>query len=108
MTENPCKTCARRHTRTNWFGAKFEVCDCSCGQFFANSGHPLSPCMKDDCIYMDEDGFEIDPDTASYEPYRECEIDEEAVREGGRCSTYITWLYLMGAEANRAKKEAAE
>lgn len=52
-----------------------------CADHPANSGHPLCPCVLLDC--EDEYGE------------RECDTDEIAIIEGGRCHLYILWLNTM-------------
>lgn len=80
-----CQTCEHMKIAHGW-----HVCGCQCGKHFANGAHPLSPCVL-------WDGCEEDPNTGEpIEP--ECQTDEDAIREGGRCWSYLSWLHAMHRE----------
>lgn len=87
MSKIPCDSC--KHIEK--MGGQ-TICDNSCGLFPINSGHPLAPCNN---CYPDfnEDG-EYVGDSYDAELF-ECEVDEFAIREGGRCCAYIRWLRAM-------------
>lgn len=97
-----CFNCPHKKTVRNRFNQPFEVCKNECGEFVTNSGHPLSPCELGNCLWFDEDGHEVDVrdlDSDEVDEYLalipECEVDEIAILEGNRCTTYIAWLSFM-------------
>lgn len=77
-----CKGCEALQRRESRVGAVYFACDCRCGRP-ANSGHPLSPCVR----FCSEDE---EPD---------CETCEEYLLDG-RCYTYCVWLDLMNQIRN--------
>lgn len=87
-----CDVCKHRKDITNKLGQTFELCRNECGRYCTNSGHPLAPCSTCEAIYDDEGA----PLPEGYpEGNHFCEVDEDAIREGHRCSDYCTWLYFM-------------
>ncbi len=86
-----CDDCGRIVKFKGWM-----VCDCSCGEHAANGAHPLSPCEKKMCVFMDENGrIYDDQEQGEFEGYPECDVDEDAIFEGHRCIQYCGWLHAM-------------
>lgn len=96
-----CFNCPHKKTVRNRFNQLFEVCKNECGEHATNSGHPLSPCELGYCLWFDEDGNhvvveDLDEEVNEYPTLiPECEVDEIAILEGNRCTTYIAWLSFM-------------
>ena len=78
-----CQTCEHLTKKSGFY-----VCGSQCGKP-ANCGHPLAPCVLWSC---DEDPDTLEPLTPN------CEEDEDAILEGGRCYAYLTWLHAMHHE----------
>lgn len=89
MPKNEARECEKCEYLT--IASGFYVCGSQCGKP-ANCGHPLCPCVQWDCDEDPETGEPIEP---------ECETDEDAIIEGGRCWSYLSWLHAMHRERAR-------
>ena len=88
----PCAHCGSR-TGKHLSGS---ICDNHCGLWPINCGHPLAPCNGCEPEFDEEGNYAENEWEACF---CECEVKEDAIREGGRCLTYILWLRSM-KEAN--------
>lgn len=104
----PCRSCPhKKRVHGVTFGSSlryFWVCGNQCERATMNGNHPLSPCRIDGGLCeigeVDEYGNSLPDEAIEYglaEGYRFCDVDEDAINEGGRCFDYCSWLETMRA-----------